>query len=201
MGALIPLVLSVAPTIAKWLFGADGDKVAEQIVQTVASVTGVPDPHSDAGADAARSVLQSRPELAMQLQVELARIAAEREVEADRASEAARKAELEALAQGFADTANARQQTIALAQAGSSIAWGAPVVSALVLITFAAVMTLALTRSLPAGSETILNMLLGSLAAMATSVVSYWVGSSAGSARKDEHIARLASRQGDNQSD
>jgi hypothetical protein len=38
-----------------------------------------------------------------------------------------------------------------------------------------------------------LNMLLGTLAAMATSVVSYWVGSSAGSARKDERIARLAS--------
>jgi hypothetical protein len=191
MGALIPLVLSVAPTIAKWLFGADGDKAAEQVVQAVASVTGVADPHTDAGADAVRCVLQSRPELAMQLQVELAKIAAEREAEADHASEAARKAELDALAQGFADTANARQQTVALAQAGSSIAWGAPVVSALVLITFAAVMTLALTRSLPSGSETILNMLLGSLAAMATSVVSYWVGSSAGSVRKDEHIARL----------
>ena len=49
---------------------------------------------------------------------------------------------------------------------------------------------------LPPGSAkstyAILNMLLGTLAAMATSVVSYWVGSSAGSARKDEHIARLA---------
>ena len=40
----------------------------------------------------------------------------------------------------------------------------------------------------------ILNMLLGSLAAMATSVVSYWVGSSAGSARKDDHIARLTAK-------
>ena len=40
-----------------------------------------------------------------------------------------------------------------------------------------------------------LNMLLGTLAAMATSVVSYWVGSSAGSARKDEHLAQLASSQ------
>jgi hypothetical protein len=201
MDALIPLVLTVAPTIAKWLFGAGGEQVTQQIVQTVASVTGVTNPHTDAGAEAVRSVLQSRPELAMQLQVELAKIAAEREAEADRADEAARKAELEALAQGFADTANARQQTVALAQAGSSIAWGAPVVSSLVLVTFAAVMTLALTRSLPAGSETILNMLLGSLAAMATSVVSYWVGSSAGSVRKDEHLARLAGAQGGGQSD
>jgi len=36
-----------------------------------------------------------------------------------------------------------------------------------------------------------LNVLLGTLAAMATNVVGYWVGSSAGSARKD---ARLAQR-------
>lgn len=36
-----------------------------------------------------------------------------------------------------------------------------------------------------------LNVLLGSLTAMATSVVSYWVGSSVGSARKDARIANL----------
>ena len=51
---------------------------------------------------------------------------------------------------------------------------------------------------LPPGSAkstyTSLNVLLGTLGAMATSVVSYWVGSSAGSARKDEHLASLASR-------
>ena len=34
-----------------------------------------------------------------------------------------------------------------------------------------------------------LNVLLGSLTAMATSVVSYWVGSSVGSARKDARLA------------
>lgn len=36
-----------------------------------------------------------------------------------------------------------------------------------------------------------LNVLLGSLTAMATSVVSYWVGSSIGSARKDARIANF----------
>ena len=48
---------------------------------------------------------------------------------------------------------------------------------------------------LPPGSAkstyAVLNVLLGTLGAMATSVVGYWVGSSAGSARKD---ARLAAR-------
>lgn len=37
-----------------------------------------------------------------------------------------------------------------------------------------------------------LNVLLGTLGAMATSVVTYWVGSSAGSARKDARLAHLA---------
>jgi len=51
---------------------------------------------------------------------------------------------------------------------------------------------------LPPGSAkstyAVLNVLLGTLGAMATSVVSYWVGSSAGSARKDARLASLAER-------
>ncbi len=70
-------------------------------------------------------------------------------------------------------------------------AWGAPVVSVVVLVTFGTVVSLVLLRAIPAGSETVLNVLLGTLAAMATNVVGYWVGSSAGSARKDERLAEV----------
>jgi hypothetical protein len=192
---LIPLAIQIMPAIATWLFGDDGEKVAQQVGAVVTRVTGIAEPHTGEGVAAVEAVLQGKPELAVQIQVQLAKIAADHEAEANRAAEAIRKADLDALRAQIADTDSARQQTIALAQTGSKIAYGAPVVSALVLMTFAVVMTLAFTRSLPAGSETILNMLLGSLAAMATSVVSYWVGSSAGSARKDEHLAQLASGQ------
>ena len=48
---------------------------------------------------------------------------------------------------------------------------------------------------LPPGSAkstyAVLNVMLGTLGAMATSVVTYWVGSSAGSARKDARLANL----------
>lgn len=48
---------------------------------------------------------------------------------------------------------------------------------------------------LPPGSGkstyAVLNVLLGTLSAMATSVVSYWVGSSVGSARKDDRLATM----------
>ena len=83
------------------------------------------------------------------------------------------------------DRANARAQTVELAKAGSRIAWGAPVVSLVVLVTFGAVLALVLTKSIPPGQETTVSIMLGALTTMATAVVSYWVGSSAGSAAKD----------------
>lgn len=53
---------------------------------------------------------------------------------------------------------------------------------------------------LPPGSAkstyAVLNVLLGTLGAMATSVVGYWVGSSAGSARKDARLASMARHHG-----
>ena len=74
-----------------------------------------------------------------------------------------------------------------------AMAWGAPVVSVVVLVTFGAVVSLTLLRTIPPGSEAVLNVLLGTLGAMATNVVGYWVGSSAGSAaRKDERLAEAA---------
>ena len=183
MGALIPLAISIAPEISRWLFGSGAATVAAQVGQAVQAVTGTDDPA------AAEAALAGKPELALQLRVQLAQLAAEQE----KAARAADQAELQAR---LSDIAGARAQTVQLAQSRSLVAWGAPIVSAVVLMTFGVVMGLALTRSLPAGSETILNMLLGTLAAMATSVVSYWVGSSAGSARKDERWAQQARNPG-----
>ena len=80
---------------------------------------------------------------------------------------------------------------VQLAGMGSAMAWGAPVVSLVVLATFGCVVTLVLLHGIPTGSsEAVLNVLLGTLGAMAMNVVGYWVGSSAGSARKDERLAR-----------
>lgn len=178
MGALIPLAVTVAPELAKWLFGSGAEQTTQAVAQVVQSVTGTSDP------DAAQGVLARDPALAAQLRVQLAQIAAQRQAEED-------AARLDAFKAGAADIANARQQTVTLAGQHSVVAYGAPVTSVVVLVTFGVVMGLALTQRMPPGSETILNMLLGTLAAMATSVVSYWVGSSAGSARKEERLAQL----------
>ena len=183
---LIPLAISIAPEIAKWLFGSSAEKTTQAVVQAVGTITGA-DVTAPEGAAAAQAALAAKPELANQIRVKLAEIASQAEA-------AAQASQLNALRASLADTADARAQTIALVKAKSAVGYGAPIVSAIVLLTFAAVMSLALIRTMPNGSQTILNMLLGSLAAMATSVVSYWVGSSAGSARKDEHLARLTGK-------
>ncbi len=178
MGALIPLAISLAPELVNWLFGPAAEQTTAAVAKAVQSVTGTTD------LAAQQAVIERDPQVAANLRVQLAQIAAV-------AAASARKADLDTLQAQLADTASARAQTLGLAQSKSPIAWGAPVVSVVVLATFGVVMGLALVRAIPAGSETIINMLLGSLAAMASSVVSYWVGSSAGSARKDERIAKL----------
>lgn len=174
---LLPLAISLAPEIGKWLFGDTGEKTASAVAAAVQAVTGSSD------EVVASQVLAANPSAAAELRLKLAEIAAERE-----------KAQSDAVTARFAaqlrDISDARAQTVALAQTSSPVQWAAPIVSVTVLATFGTVMFLALTRSLPAGSETLLNMLLGSLAAMATSVVGYWVGSSAGSAQKTEMIYR-----------
>ncbi len=179
MGALIPLAMSIAPEIARWLCGDAAEKTTAAITKAVTDATGTTD------ADAATTVLQQNPAIAAQLRVQLAQIAAERE-------QASRSDDLDQISAAMRDAADARAQMVALNSQKTAVVWSAPVISGIVLLTFVTVMTLVLMHGIPAGSETAANMLLGTLAAMATSVVSYWVGSSAGSARKDEILARTS---------
>ncbi len=67
--------------------------------------------------------------------------------------------------------------------------WASPAVSIVVLVMFGSVIIVTLLHAIPAGSETVLNVMLGTLGGMASGVVNYWLGSSAGSARKTELLA------------
>jgi hypothetical protein len=177
LGAAGGVALDLAPQLGQWLFGPQADATIQAVQTAVQTVTGATEATAQVAALA-------DPDLAGQLRLQLASIAAQ-------SAAASAKANQDALAAQLADIANARSTTLDLAHAGSTMAWGAPAVSVIVLITFGSVMALTLFHSLPAGAEPILNVLLGTLGAMATSVVSYWVGSSAGSARKDDRLARL----------
>ncbi len=176
LGAVGGIALDLAPELGRWLFGPDAAPVAAAVQGAVQAATGTADP-------AAQVAALADPALAARLRLGLAGIAAARADAAEADAEAR-------LASRLADVAHARATAVQLAQTGGPMAWGAPVTSLVVLATFGTVMGLVLLRAVPSGSETVLNVLLGTLAAMATNVVGYWVGSSAGSARKDARLAQ-----------
>lgn len=180
LGAVGGVALDLAPELGRWLFGSDAAPTVAAVQGAVAAVTGADQP-------AAQIAALADPDVASQLRVQLANIAASRAAAAEQAAQEKLTAQLN-------DVANARIMALQLAQTKSVASWGAPAVSVVVLFTFGAVVGLTLLRSLPQSAEPVLNVLLGTLGAMATNVVGYWVGSSAGSARKDERLASLTDR-------
>jgi Kef-type K+ transport system membrane component KefB len=63
------------------------------------------------------------------------------------------------------------------------------VVSIVIVMGFISVLALVLTKAVPEGNAGVAHELLGALSAMATMVASYWLGSSAGGARRDRMLA------------
>lgn len=173
MAAATPLAELAGSEIAKLLGGDDpasqktGAQVAQSLVSVAAQVSGIPIANEHDARNAAQAIELDPVKLA-----EFRRVVGEQVITLIRLDNE--------------DRASARSQTVELAKAGSNIAWGAPVVSVVVLLTFGVVLALVLTKSIPPGQETTVSLMLGALTTMATAVVSYWVGSSAGSAAKDK---------------
>jgi len=180
-GGVGGLVLDLAPEIGKSLFGDKGGQTAAAVARAVESAAGTSD------AAAATQKLQADPAAALVLRLKLAQIAAARQTEEDEARNAQ-------LAAHIANTSDARSQTVKLAQLGSSLAWGAPVISLIVVIAFFTVLMVIALHGIPAGAETILNVMLGFLGSAFGAVVGYWVGSSSGSAQKTEVLGNLAAQ-------
>ena len=67
--------------------------------------------------------------------------------------------------------------------------WSPLTVSVLALLTFVVALGIAFFLK----NDTMLNVLVGVAGANATTVVNFWLGSSAGSQKKDEAIARMRS--------
>jgi hypothetical protein len=176
-GGAIGVAMDLLPSAAHWL-GAD-EGTAQKVVQTVQAVTGA------TTAPEQRAALAADPGMADDLRVQLAQIAAERAAEDNRSSEARLSAQI-------ADVASARAQTVQLAQAGSGLAWGGAVVSVVVALGFFAAfgMMILAPVQLDAGRAAMLNILVGVLGGGFTTMLTYWLGSSAGSARKSELMAQ-----------
>lgn len=69
-------------------------------------------------------------------------------------------------------------------------AYGAVVVSSIILFGFAGMAYLVFAHPMPAGTDnTLANVLLGALSTMASQVANYWLGSSVGSKQKTALLA------------
>jgi hypothetical protein len=186
----IPLALAYAPQLLKTIFGERGRGISNEVAAAIQAVTGV-DPTTPDGVTAVQTAVKADPKLEAQLQQKLAEIAEAREAEANREAGAARQAELEDLKVQVADIGNARQQTMTLAAEHSPLAFGAPVLSGIILVAFATMLLVLLTgqNSLNPNMLSLVNIMLGTLAAMATQVANYWLGSSSGSTAKNTMLA------------
>jgi hypothetical protein len=92
------------------------------------------------------------------------------------------------------DTKSARQQTVELAREGSGIAWGAPVVSTLIVAGyfFCIYRLFIVPADLPTNAFQLLNVMFGALSLAFGQVCNYWLGSSAGSKRAGDAVRKIA---------
>lgn len=190
MFAALPLILSLAPEIARWLGGSQAATVTTSITGAIKQVTGTDDP------DAAAATLAADPAKTAELRVQLAKIAADAETaqrEADleslkaelAADTARRQAELDDLKVRIGDTGSARSMAVDLAKSGSAMAWGSPILSVIIVVAFAVMIFVVVKTNINETTMPLANVLLGTLAALATQVCNYWLGSSSGSRNKD----------------
>lgn len=186
---LIPLALSVVPELIKAIAGDRAGAVAGRVADVVHAVTGTGDP-----AEAQR-LLVADPALATTLRVRLAEIALESEKAQLLAAEQRRQAELAQLRTALEDTQGARSALSGLVEAGSTIAWGAPVVSVIVTGGFFVFLLALMWGGIDAGRDqtvaNIVNIAVGALATAFATVVNFWLGSSQGSRNKDAAVARV----------
>jgi len=186
--ALLPVILSLAPQLAGFIFGPRGGDVSAKVAGVVQDVVGA-DPTTAEGAAAAIAAIQGKPEVAAALQQKLAELHAQAQAEADREADALRLDTIKAITAQMADVANARQHTIALAQTQSLLSWGSAVLSGIILLAFSLMLYLILHQDLGEKNAPLANVLLGTLSALAVQVGNYWLGSSSGSAAKNTTIA------------
>lgn len=163
-----------APSIIKYFTNSEtAGAVAGQVIDTAKTVTGRDTP------DEAMSAIQADPTLALQFKTAVM----ERETELEKAY--------------LADMQSARQQTIELAKAGSAIAWGAPLISALVVGGYFVCIFLLFARGSDMAPNLfqLVNVMFGGLSIAFGQVCNYWLGSSAGSKKSGDAVRDIAVRQ------
>lgn len=182
MSPLIAIAANMLPELATRFAGAAGAATRAEAVAIVREVLGTDSP--DEAAQRA-----AEPDRAGTLRLRLGELAA-----SARAREAEAEArEVEARIAGMND---ARSTFLGLVQGNSAFAWGPVVISCLVVIGFFSILGYLMFSGFTGATADpvvaqIINIAVGALTAGFATVLSFWLGSSDGSRRKD--IAALQS--------
>ena len=194
MNPLIGIAAAVLPEIIKLIAVDTTGQLADKVGKAVSDVAGTAD------AVQAKQKIDQDPAAQAALQLKLAELALAamkiQNVEADRARQDA-----------LANTEGARGALEALATTNSTIAWTAPTISYLVIFgffIFLFVLVWLYWGAKPADPNNqnnfviqIINIAVGALTAAFATVVNFWLGSSAGSQKKDDANLTLQQAQGD----
>ena len=180
MNPLIGIAMGLAPDIIKLIAGDKTGQLADQVGKIVSDTVGT------TNAGEAQTKLAANPAAEAAVRQKLAELA----IEATKAQNAdANQRAQDALA----DTQSARSGLQALATTNSTIAWTAPTISYLVIAGFFAFLFVLvwLYWGKPADNQNnfivqIINIAVGALTAAFATVINFWLGSSAGSRKKDD---------------
>ncbi len=187
---LLPLVLGLAPQLAGMIFGSKGADATTKVTAVVKAVAGdVADLSTPGGAAAAVAAIQADHDASAELSAKLAELHLQMQKEQDEEADQVRKDAIEELSTRLADTGSARNMATELAKAHSGLAYGSVVVSIVIVAGFVMTTFAVLTNHLNPSEGQFGSILVGTLAAMATQVANYWLGSSIGSSAKTTLLA------------
>lgn len=187
---LIPMVLSLAPQLAGMIFGSKGADTTAKVAAVVQTVVGsAADLGAPGGVAAAVAHIQSNAQAASDLAAKLADLHLQMQKEQDAEAASLRQDALDELKARLVDTSSARDMAASLAQAHSGLAYGSMVVSVVIVAAFGWTTYAVLTNHLSTSDGQFGSVLVGTLAAMATQVANYWLGSSLGSSTKNVLLA------------
>lgn len=175
---LLPLVLKLAPELARWAGGPKAGDIAVKGAEIIEMITGTTDP------DQAEEILKD-PTKTIEARIALAKIAADQ-------AAAEQQAKLDTLRAELSDVQNARSQTVLLAQADSKIAWAAPIISVVIVAGFFFV-----PAGYAWGGVEPDQIWLGALIAGFGAVYQYWLGASRSGQQAQQAVERVARQSAD----
>ena len=191
MNPLIGIAMGLAPDIIKLIAGDKTGQLADQFGKAVADTVGT------TNVGEAQTKLAANPAAEAALRQKLAELA----LDATKAqnADAGQRAQ-----EALSNTQSARSGLQALATTNSTIAWTAPTISYLVIAGFFAFLFVLvwLYWGKTADNQNnfivqIINIAVGALTAAFATVVNFWLGSSAGSRKKDDANLTLQQAQSD----